>query len=190
LLKRITKIVTAQPTEENLMAEEFVVPINASGSIEEIVPVLERIAPAGSKVTFVFSCPVDTWTWIRDHWIVTESTAKAVAAGKKLMARYAWEEQMRLAERKVAAIRWALAIRGVETAVAVGGSLSRVLRDYLLHPDFQILLLSTASGSTTLELVRLCFGLLRRVRAAGIPPILLYRSEPRISRVNAVASAR
>ncbi len=171
------------------MAEEFVVPINASGSVEEIVPVLERIAPAGSKVTFVFSCPVDIWTWIRDHWIVTESTTKAVAEGKKLMARYAWEEQKRLAELKIARVRWALAKRGVETAVAVGGSLSGLLREYLLHPDFQILLLSTASGSTTLELIRLCFGLLRRVRA-GIPPILLYRSEPKISRVNAVASAR
>jgi len=149
------------------MAEEFVVPINASGSIEEIVPVLERIAPAGSKVTFLFSCPVDGRTWLRDHWIVTESTAKAVAEGKKIMARYAWEEQKRLAERKVAAVRWALAKRGVETAVAVGGSLSRVLREYLLHPDFQILLLSTANGSTTFELARLCFDLLRRVRAAG-----------------------
>jgi hypothetical protein len=172
------------------MAEEFVVPINASGSVDEIVPVLERIAPPGAKVTFLFSCPVDGWTWLRDHWVVTESTAKAVAEGKKLTARYAWEEQKRLAERKVAAVRWALGKRGVETAVAVGGSLSRVLRDYLLHPDFQILLLSTANGSTTLELARLCFGLLRRVRAAGLPPILLYRSEPRITHGDAVASAR
>ena len=161
------------------MAEEFVVPINASGSVDEIVPVLERIAPPGAKVTFLFTYPVDGWTWLRDHWVVTESTAKAVAEGKRLMARYAWEEQERLAERKVAAVRWALAKRGVETAVAVAGSLSRVLRDYLLHPDFQVLLLSTANGNTTLELARLCFSLLRRVRAPGLTPILLYRSATR-----------
>ncbi|HKA31837.1 MAG TPA: hypothetical protein VKH64_01390 [Candidatus Binatia bacterium] len=172
------------------MAEEFVVPINASASIDEIVPVLERIAPPGAKVTFLFSCPVDIWTWLRDHWVVTESTAKAVAEGKKLMARYSWEEQKRLAEQKVAAVRWALAKHGVETAVAVGGSLSRMLRDYLLHPDFQVLLLSTANGSTTLELARLCFALLRRVRATGLTPILLYRSERKISRGDALASVQ
>lgn len=172
------------------MAEEFVVPISASGSVDEIVPVLERIAPPGAKVTFLFSYPIDGWTWLRDHWVVTETTAKAVAEGKKLMARYAWEEQKRLAERKVAAVRWLLAKRGVETAVAVAGSMSRVLRDYLLNPDFQVLLLSTANGNTTLELARLCFALLRRVGPTGLTPILLYRSERRISRGDAIASAR
>ena len=172
------------------MPEKFLVPFKANAPVEGILPILERIVPPGSKVTFLFSCPVDVWTWLSDHWIVTESTAKAVAAGKKILARYDWKEQMRSAERKIVGIRWVLANRGVETAVAVGGSLSRILRDQLLHPDFQILLLSTANGSTTFELARLCFGLLRRVRAAGFPPILLYRSEPRISRGDAVASAR
>ncbi len=172
------------------MAEKFLVPFNLGAPVESILPILERIVPPGSKVTFLFSCPVDVWTWLGDHWVATESRAKAVAAGKNILARYDWDEQMRLAERKIAGIRWVLARRGVETVAALGGSLSRMLRDYLLHPDFQILLLSTANGSTTLELARLCFGLLRRVRETALPPILLYRSGTRISRDDPMASAR
>jgi hypothetical protein len=176
--------------EEMGMADKFLVPIKAGDRIEEIVPVLEKIAGPGTKVTFLFSYPVDTWTWLRDHWIVTESTAKAVAEGKRLLARYAWEEQKRAAERRIASAREKLGKIGVETVLALGGSLSGAVRDYLLNSDFQLILLSTANGNATIELARLFLLLFQRVKRSGIPPILFNRSRREVDREHSLASAR
>ncbi|HEX9443370.1 MAG TPA: hypothetical protein VGA73_04585 [Candidatus Binatia bacterium] len=172
------------------MAEKFLVPMKAGDRIEEIVPVLEKIAGPGAQVTFLFSYPVDTWTWLRDHWIVTESTARAVAEGKKIMARYSWEEQQRSAERSIAVARERLGRLGVETALALGASLSGAVRDYLLNADIQLILLSTANGNATIELARLFLLLLRRVKRAGVPAILLDRPGREAGREDSLASAR
>src|SRR4051794_25842098 len=143
------------------MADNFLVPVKSRDRIEEIVPVLEKIAAPGTKVTFVFSYPIDTWAWLSDHWVATESTAKAVAQGKKINTRYAWEEQKRLAEHKIALAREVLGKIGVETVLALGGSLSGAVRDYLLNADFQLILLSTGNGNATIELANLFLRLIR-----------------------------
>ena len=87
------------------MADKFFVVLRERDRILDVVQALERMVTPGGKVTFVISYPVDTWAWLRDHWITTESVKKAVSSGKSVLAQYSWEEQKRLAEIRIAFAR-------------------------------------------------------------------------------------
>lgn len=149
------------------MAKKFLVVLKERDRIQEILTILERVMTPGAKVIFLVSYPVDTWAWLRDHWITTEFVRKAVPDGRRIMARYSWEEQKRLAEIRIASARRALENIGVEVSVVLQSGLQRALRDYMLDTDFRMFLISTSNGNATIELLRLFLVLLRRIRSRG-----------------------
>jgi predicted amino acid dehydrogenase len=156
------------------MPGKYLVVLKEDDRVGEIVPALERIVSPGAKVTFLLSYPVDAWSWLRDHWVVTESVRKAVSKGKSLLAQYSWEEQTRLAEKRIVSAREVLEKMGIEVTVILKGGFSRALREYVSDPDFQLLLISTANGSATIELVRLVLVSLRRIKRRGFVSFIPY----------------
>jgi hypothetical protein len=124
--------------------EQILVAMKRRDRIQEIVPILKKMAKPGMKVTFLFSYPVDAWAWLGHHWVVTESTRGAVSEGKKLAVKYSWED------------------------------LRRAVRDYMLNGDFQLIVMSAVNGNTTIEVARLLLVLLRRLRRPSFTSILLH----------------
>jgi hypothetical protein len=157
--------------------EQILVAMKKRDRIQEIVPILKKMAEPGMKVTFLFSYPVDAWAWLGHHWVVTESTRGAVSEVKKLAAKYSWEEQKQLAEQKISLARETLGKMGVEVASALTGCWRRALRDTMLNPDFQLILMSAANGSTTVELARLLTLLLRPIKRSNFPFFVLHQPQ-------------
>jgi hypothetical protein len=149
------------------MAKKFLVILKERDRIREILTILEGVVTPGAKVIFLVPYPVDTWAWLRDHWITTEFVRRAVPDGRRIMARYSWEEQKRLAEIRIASARRALENIGAEVSVVLQSGLNRALRDYVLDTDFRMFLISTANGNATIELLRLFLVLLRRIKSRG-----------------------
>jgi hypothetical protein len=159
------------------MADKFLVVLREHDQLADIVPALEKIIRPGSSVTFLLSYPVNSWSWLRDHWITTESTRRALASGKRLVAEYSWEEQMRLAEKKIAFAHHRLAMLGVDVAVMLKSGFNRAVRDYIRDPNFQLLLVATANGHATVELARLLFLCMRHVsRRSVVSLVPCYRA--------------
>ncbi|HEY3305524.1 MAG TPA: hypothetical protein VGL70_18530 [Candidatus Binatia bacterium] len=144
--------------------------------MQEILPIIQKIAKPDMKVTFLVPYPVDPWAWLRDHWIVTESPRKAVSEGKRVLARYSWDKQKRLAERRISVAREALGKMGVEVGLVLKGCFSQTLREYVLSENFQFVLMTAVTGQTMLGLMHLTTILLRRIKRPNLPSFLLYRS--------------
>jgi hypothetical protein len=124
--------------------EQILVAMKKRDRAQEIVPTLEKMAEPGMKVTFLFSYPVDAWAWLRDHWVVTESTRGAVSEVKKLAVKYSWED------------------------------LRHAVLDTMLNGDFQLIVMSVVNGNTTIEAARLLLVLLRRLWRPSFASILLH----------------
>jgi hypothetical protein len=135
--------------------------------MQEILPLIQRIAKPGMKVTFLVPYPIDCWAWLRDHWVETESVRNAVSAGKRIIAPYSWEEQKQLAERRISVAREALVLQG---------RFRKTLREYVLNDDFQYVLMSAGTGETMLGLIRLATILLRQTKRTNFLSFLLYRN--------------
>ncbi len=161
------------------MAEKILVALHERDQIEEFVPALEKIAKPGMTAIFLVSYPLDTWAWLRDHWIVTESTRKAVSEGKRNLAQYSWDEQERLAERKISPARAALEKMGVEVAVMLKQGLRRAVRECVLSEEFQLILMSAGRGDTALGVAQAGMLLLRRIKQTRSRSFLLYRLKGR-----------
>lgn len=159
------------------MAAKMLVALHEREQIQEIIPVLEKIARPGMKVTFLVPYPTNTWAWLRDHWIVTESTRKAVSEGKRILTQYSWDEQKRLAERKISLAREALEKMGVEVALMLKQGLRRAVRECVLSEEFQIILMSAGRGDTALGVAQAGMLLLRRIKRPRSRSFLLYRLE-------------
>lgn len=172
------------------MAGQILVAVSERDQMEEIVPILEKIARPGMKVTFMLPYPMNSWAWVRDHWIVAESARKALEEGKRIVAQYSWDEQKRLAERKIALAREALEKIGVEVALMLKEGLRRAIRECVLSEEFQLILLSAGRGDTALGFAQAGMLLLRRVKRPHSRSFLLYRLEraPRTERSTALTS--
>jgi hypothetical protein len=60
--------------------------------------------------------------------------------------------------------------------VVLKNAFHRAVRDYMFDSDFRLLLISTANGSATIELLRLMFVFLRRIKASGFISFMPRRS--------------
>jgi hypothetical protein len=104
--------------------------------VEEIIPYLERLAKPGMTVVCLVRYPVERRDYLRDHWVTTDSTRSAIVAGRKLMGRYSWDAQRRLAEEKLAAVSRAMRKRAVKVEIDLyTGSLQRSVRDRRANGD-------------------------------------------------------
>lgn len=113
------------------MAGQILVPFNSHLQLKYIISVIEKAAKPGMRVVFLVRYPVDPWVWFRDHWVTTESSRKAMLAGRKVIEKYSCERQGALAEEMLAPCRHVLQKMGVKATVDVyTGSLSSVVETY------------------------------------------------------------
>ena len=99
------------------MESKILVGLRPRDQIAELIPWIDTMAGPGMKLVCLVRYPVDPWEYLRNHCVTTESTRAAVAAGKKLLSRYSWEAQQRLAEQKIAPLRNAMNRKSVSVEV-------------------------------------------------------------------------
>ncbi len=137
------------------MSGQILVPLKRHDRIEGIIPYLEEVAKPGMKVVFLIPYPVESWLYLKDHWVTTESAREAMLAGRKLMEKYSWEVQKGLAEQKVSLAREALNRMGVKVGVDVyTGSLRRVVADYAANRDVHLIVVRAGSDHPLIRLLR------------------------------------
>ena len=157
-----------------MMTKQILVALTRDDHIPEITSILQKVAKPGAKVTVLMRYPASLRPWLMDHWITTESSRKAMLEARRLSARYSWDTQKRLAERKIAVAREALTRMGVEVAVVLKGRLNAAVREYVLTGEFQLLLMSAGTGRLAMELVRLSIMWLARIQRSNFSVFRLY----------------
>jgi hypothetical protein len=125
--------------EAKIMAEQILVSLSSHDRMETIVSQIEQMAKPGTKVTFLMRYPVDSWAWLRDHWINSESPKDAMLAGRRVLATYSYAAQRQLAEQTVLLARNTLSKMGVEVAVDIyTGPFKTVVENYTRKGDVQL----------------------------------------------------
>src|SRR5215475_494089 len=123
------------------MEGQILVPFNPDTRVSEIIPVIEKAAKSGMRIIFLFRYPMNSWEWLRDHWVTTESSRGATLAGREIMDKYSIEGQRALAEKIVAPWRQALEKMGVKATVDVyTGSLSSLVENYSRRDGISLLI--------------------------------------------------
>ena len=123
------------------MEGQILVPFNSDTRVSEIIPVIEKAAKSGMRIIFLVRYPMNSWEWLRDHWVTTESSRGATLAGRKIMDKYSIEGQRASAEKIVAPWRQALEKMGVKATVDVyTGSLSSVVENYSRRDGMSLLI--------------------------------------------------
>ena len=118
------------------MEGKILVGLRSDDPVEEIIPYLERLAKPGMKVVCLIHYPLEPREYLRDHWVTTDSTRCAIAAGRKLMDRYSWDAQKRRAEEKLAAVGRAMQKRAVSLEIDLyTGSLQTRVIDHTGDSD-------------------------------------------------------
>ena len=123
------------------MEGQILVPFNSDTRVSEIIPVIEKAAKAGMRIIFLVRYPMNSWEWLRDHWVTTESSRDATLVGREIMDKYSIEGQRASAEKIVAPWRQALEKIGVKATVDVyTGSLSSVVENYSRRDGMSLLI--------------------------------------------------
>ena len=159
--------------------EQILVVLKERDRMQDIIPILQKIAKPGMKVTFLLSYPGDVGAWLRDHWIVTESTRKAMLEGKRIIAKYSWEEQKQLAEQKISLARETLGKLGIDVSWVIKGCWRRAAREYAVNEDLQFILMSVGRGEAIMGFVHAGTLLLRRIKQSSFSSFLLCRPRAR-----------
>ncbi len=156
------------------MAKRIVIALRRHDRIEEILPCIEKIARPGMRVVFLLRYPIELWSYLTDHWIDTESPAKAMLAGRKVNYHYSWELQKGLAERKIAAARESLRAMEVEAAVHIyTGSLKKLLQAFTIEQETPLIMISRGTGRWRRIVGKI--PLLRFLERPGFPPVVLLQ---------------
>jgi len=123
------------------MEGQILVPFNPHNRVSDIIPVIEKAAKSGMRIIFLVRYPMNSWEWLRDHWVTTESSRGASLAGRGIMDKYSIEGQRALAEKIVAPWRQALEKMGVKATVDVyTGSLPSVVENYSRRGGISLLI--------------------------------------------------
>ncbi|HEX9662650.1 MAG TPA: hypothetical protein VGB27_10230 [Candidatus Binatia bacterium] len=118
------------------MEAKIITAIGRRDEAFEVIPCLENLTRPGMTVVILVPYPLEFWPYIRGHWVTTESVRAATELGREIIARYSWESQQKLAERKFAAVREGLGMKGVYVEVIFyTGSLKEALLKYSADPN-------------------------------------------------------
>jgi hypothetical protein len=127
--------VPRKKAKTNCMDAKIVVALAQHEDVEEVISCFDFLIRPGMTVVVLVPYPLELLPYIRDHWVTTESVRAATELGREIIARYSWERQQELAERKFAAAREALGMKGVEVVVNFyTGSLKEALLKYSADP--------------------------------------------------------
>jgi hypothetical protein len=120
---------------KTIMEAKIITAIGRRDEAFEVIPCLENLTRPGMTVVILVPYPLEFWPYIRGHWVTTESVRAATELGREIITGYSWESQQELAERKFAAVREALGMKGVEVEVNFyTGSLKEALLKYSADP--------------------------------------------------------
>lgn len=155
------------------MADEILVPLKRHDRLEEIIPYIEKIARPGMRILFLVNYPVDGFDWL-SRYVTTMETGIRRPAVRQMVERYTWEEQSRIAKRKVLPACKTLREKGAEIDVEVyAGSLRKIMRLRTLRGNVHLIVMRAGIGlrlSKFLGGTIPLFGLFSR---PGFPPMLV-----------------
>lgn len=155
------------------MEGEILVLLRRHDAIEEMLPYIEKMTQPGIRVVFLIPYPVKLWSWLRDHWITTESRSAAIVAGRKIIHEYSWEVQKTLAEQKISLARDVLHKKRVEVIANICMSgMRKAIKDHSVEREAR-LVLRAGSRYPLLNLVRRTLSLFGAFKRPVSPPILL-----------------
>ena len=95
------------------MQAQVLVPLKRHARVEELVPYLELLAPAGSTVVFLIPIAANLFPWWSEALTIPASELNGVVAISVLAATASRERQLQAATEQVAAVRCVLEARGV-----------------------------------------------------------------------------
>jgi hypothetical protein len=140
----------AHPAEKKGKAKygaKIVIALANHEDVEEVISCFDALTRPGMTVVILVPYPLEFWPYIRAHWVTMESVLAATELGQEIIARYSWESQQELAERKFAAVREALGMKGVGLKVNFyTGSLKEALRKYSADPKVCWIVRSASTG--------------------------------------------
>jgi hypothetical protein len=123
------------------MSNEILVAMKPQERIEDIIPCLEGVAQAGTKITFLLRYPVDGFTCPRE----TFGRDAALAETQRLATHYSWEENEKRAKTIVSPAFEVLRRKGAEVTVRVyQGNLRRAIKSHV--PEGSVKLVMTRAG--------------------------------------------
>lgn len=138
------------------MAKEILVPLRGDDRIEEIIPYVEKLAQPGMRVVFLSRYLDDGFPWLHVYATTMGTGIRSMVAVKKMVERYSWEQQERLARQRVYPACEALRKRGAQISVDVyTGSLRKVVRSYTRNGDVHLIVMRAGIG---LRMKRFLYG--------------------------------
>ena len=156
--------------------QTILVTLKRNDAVEEILPYVEKVAKAGTKVVFILQYPAESSLFPAGYWVTTESVKEAVEAGKDLMRRSSWAVQKSLAEARVAPARTVLEQLGAEVSVELSaGRLKTAVKKFTADSDTGALLMHLAPKSPLAMFLRKMLGFFRALGGSPIPPRILLQ---------------
>jgi len=166
------------------MAENILVTLKRDDKVGEIVPYIEEVAKPGTKVVFLVHCPVTAPSMDLEGmlWLQTmQSGAEATMAVKALGQKYSWEEDVRLAARKVLPACEGLRKKGVEIDIKLyEGSLRKAVRSYTRNGGVQLIMTRPGIGLRIMNFLQMTVGLFGLPKQPSFSPVLLFHPNPQV----------
>jgi hypothetical protein len=143
------------------MQAQILVPIKRHERVEELVPYLELLAPAGSTVVFLIPIAANLFPWWSEALIAPASELKSAMTLSVLAAKASRERQLQAAMEQIAAARRALERKGVVVQIDcfLGGMEKELAR--LSETATHTLVLQSKSHRLLIKSLG-CFSFLRR----------------------------
>jgi hypothetical protein len=122
------------------MNKQILVVLRRRDTADQMMPYLEQVAKPGMRVVFMLPYPVESWPYLKDHWIEADTARAALSASEKVLERYSWDAQKRIAEQKIAHLRAIFQKRDVDVGVDLyAGSLKRIVREHELDETIHLI---------------------------------------------------
>jgi hypothetical protein len=156
---------------ETIMEAKIVAAFGRQDEVDDLISYLENLTRPGMTVILLVRYPLESWPYLRDHWVTTESVQAARERGREIIERHSWQTQRELAERKFAAVREALAKKGVEVEVSFYTSgLKAALLEYSADPEVFWIVRPTSTGQLWPRIVEKIVAPLGAFRSKNFPP--------------------
>jgi hypothetical protein len=111
------------------MDKKILVVLRRRDKADEMMPYLEEVAKPGMRLVFMLPYPLESWPYLKCHWIEADTARAALPPSAKVLERYSWDAQKRMAQEKIAHLRPILQQRQVEVAVDLyTGTLKQIVR--------------------------------------------------------------
>jgi hypothetical protein len=122
------------------MNKKILVVLRRRDTADQMMPYLEEVAKLGMRVVFLIPYPVESWPCLKDHWIEADTARAALFASEKVLERYSWDVQKRMAEQKIAHLRAIFQKKHVEVGVDLyTGTLKRIVREHELDETIHLI---------------------------------------------------